>query len=332
MNGKKKVVLVANIRRSRQDDREAEYDEPETIEALKKAIAGGGFAVAVVEAQGDFLASIQAEKPDIVFNIAEGMHGRSREGQIPSMLDYLGIPFVGSDGVTLGIALDKTLTKRLAETVGVRTPDFRLVGREDGIPEGLSYPLIVKPNAEGSSKGISDHSVCRNEEELKVLLREDRKDYEGDLLLESYIDGREFTVGLLGNGKDLRVFEPMEILYRKLRGRDKVYSYEMKRHFRDYVSYQCPPSLTESQLSDFRTSAKKVYEVLGCRDFARIDFRMNEKGEAYFIEANPLPGLAPGYSDYPMLAKFNGIDYDPLVLAVLSSALKRYEVASDEKQ
>lgn len=324
MDRKLKVVLVCNIKRNRSDDMEAEFDEPETIEALTKAILKNGFEVSIVEAKGDFLSSIKEAGPDIVFNISEGLHGRSREGQIPSMLEYLQIPFVGSDAVTLGIALDKTLTKRLVQTVGVKTPSFWLIGKEDSLPNDLTYPLIVKPNAEGSSKGISDRSVCKNKEELSALLNENRSTYEGDFLLESYIDGREFTVGLLGNGDEIKVFEPMEIIYRKLRGAYKVYSYEVKRNFQDYISYQCPPSLTEKQLVDLKDSALKAFKVLGCRDFARIDFRMDDKGEVNFIEANPLPGLAPNYSDYPMLAKFNGLDYDTIVLSVLSQALKRY--------
>ncbi|MCI2068404.1 MAG: ATP-grasp domain-containing protein [Bacilli bacterium] len=327
MDKKLKVALVCNIKRNRQDDTEAEFDEMETIEALKKAISKGGFEVLVIEAQGDFLASIQKANPDIVFNISEGLHGRSREGQIPSMLEYLKIPFVGSDAVTLGVALDKTLTKRLVQTVGVKTPAFWLVSKDDKLPEDLTYPLIVKPNAEGSSKGISDRSVCKNKEELAALLNEDRKTYEGDFLLESYIDGREFTIGLIGNGNEVKVFEPMEIIYRKLRGEYKVYSYEVKRNFQDYISYQCPPKLTKEEINELKTAALKAYRVLGCLDFARIDFRMDEKGQAYFIEANPLPGLAPGYSDYPMLAGFNGVDYDTIVLSVLKQALKRYGMA-----
>jgi D-alanine-D-alanine ligase len=327
MASKLKIALVCNIKRNRGDDREAEFDEPETIEALKKAISSGGFEVCVLEAEGDFLAAVQAAKPDLVFNISEGLYGRSREGQIPAMLEYLQIPFVGSDAVTLGLALDKALTKRLVQTAGVLTPAFWLLGREDPLPMGLTYPLIVKPDAEGSSKGISDHAVCQNQEELTSLLKEDRKKYAGDFLLEAYIDGREFTVGILGNGADVRAFEPMEIIYRQLRGAYKVYSYEVKRNFRAYISYQCPPSLSEKQLRGLKAAALKAYQVLGCRDLARIDFRMDEKGQAYFIEANPLPGLAPDYSDYPMLAQFNGLSYSALILAVLQAALKRCGMA-----
>jgi D-alanine-D-alanine ligase len=327
MDRKLKVALVCNIKRDRSNDNEAEFDEPETIQAIHNAICKGGFESEVVEATGDFLSSIKKASPDIVFNISEGLHGRSREGQIPSMLEYLQIPFVGSDGVTLGIALDKTMTKRLVETAEVKTPSFWLLGKDDDLPQNLVYPLIVKPNAEGSSKGISDRSVCKNETELKALLAEDREKYEGDFLLESYIDGREFTIGLLGNGEEIRVFEPMEIIYKKLRGEYKVYSYEVKRNFKDYISYQCPPEINKEQSEKLKGSALKAYKVLGCRDFARIDFRMDEKGEVYFIEANPLPGLAPNYSDYPMLAKFNGLDYDTLVLKILQAALRRYRMA-----
>lgn len=326
MEAKKlKVVISCNIKRETQDDAEAEFDEPGTIEAIKAAIEKGGYEAVVLEADADFSRKIQELKPDIVFNIAEGLYGRSREAQIPAILEYLGIPFVGSDAVALGVALDKDLTKRLAKSAGVSIPSSFICNQGDqSFPFMIRYPVIVKPNAEGSSKGISDQSVCQNEAELLSLLYSDEQTYHGDFLVESYIEGREFTVGILGNGKNARAFEPMELIFKKLRGQYNVYSYEVKRNFQEYVSYRCPPDLERSVIEEIKDKALKVFQVLGCRDFARMDFRLGKDKRVYFIEANPLPGLAPHYSDYPMLTSFNGISYEDTVLAVLKEALFRY--------
>jgi len=192
-------------------------------------------------------------------------------------------------------------------------------------PDDLEYPVLVKPNAEGSSKGIPDACVAANSEELQELIARSMRRYEGDLLVEQYIEGREFTVGILGNEPELLVLEPMEIIFRKQKGSYKVYSFEVKRNFRDYIAYRCPPELSDDTKVQMVNHARTVYEAIGCRDFARIDFRLSQDDRVYFIEVNPLPGLAPGYSDFPMIAEFNGISYDQLICEMLSCALKRYE-------
>lgn len=321
---KLRVGVACNIKTDRSSDSQAEFDEPETVEAICGAIRDGGFEAFVMDAGRDFPSGVRSGRPDIVFNIAEGSTGRSREAQIPAILDYYGVPYVGSDAAALAVALDKELTKRLAGSIGVGTPPFFLIrnGMEARAPEGVRFPILVKPNAEGSSKGVSDVSVAADQGELAAIAARDGALY-GDLLAESYIDGREFTVGILGNGAAAAAFEPMEIEYRALRGKYKVYSYEVKKNYRDYIGYECPAKLPAELNERMKEEALGIFRLLGCRDFARMDFRLSEDGELYFIEANPLPGLAPGYSDYPMLAGFNGVGYGELVRAVLGAALSR---------
>jgi D-alanine-D-alanine ligase len=319
-----RVGIACNLKTDHSSDQEAEFDEPETVSAIAQALREGGYEPVVLEATERFPQKLEAERPDIVFNIAEGRAGRDREAQIPAILEYYGVPFTGSDAATLSIALDKSLTKELAAARGVPTPASFLLRKGDAaLPENVRFPILVKPNAEGSSKGISDVSVAADRGELQELTRRELELYGEDLLAEEYIDGREFTVGILGNGPGIRVFTPMEILYRRLRGRYKVYSFEVKRNYRDYIAYQCPPQLPPELCARMMDEARTVYQALGCLDFARIDFRLAPDGTAYFIEANPLPGLAPGYSDYPMLAGFNGVSYGELVRAVLRCALER---------
>jgi D-alanine-D-alanine ligase len=320
-----RVALACNLKTERATDSQAEFDEPETIEAILRALRSGGCEPFVLDASDDFPRRLRQTAPDIVFNIAEGVSGRGREAQIPAILDYYGVPYTGSDAAALSVALDKALTKRIAAGAGIATPEFRLIEPGSADFGGMVFPVLLKPNAEGSSKGISDVCVAESPARLKELAAAAQPG-EGGLIAERYIDGREFTVGLLGNGGQLRVFEPMEIIYRKLRGGYRVYSYEVKRSYRDYISYKCPPELPDEALRRLKDDAAAIYRLLGCRDFARVDFRMSAEGKIYFIEINPLPGLAPGYSDYPMLAEFCGTDYDSLVCGVLGSALRRCAV------
>ena len=228
---------------------------------------------------------------------------RQRRSQVPALLNLLKIPFTGSDETTLCISLDKALTKRLLNTYKIKTPKYSVVtGVNTAACRGLEFPLIVKPNAEGSSKGISDIAVAENKEQLQNVLRINLAAYGGSMLVEEYIDGREFTVGLVGNGSELKVFPPMEIAYRKKERSAQIYSFNVKKNYKEYIDYFCPAPIDKEIEAKIMNTAKRIFEILECRDFARIDFRMSSGGEIYFIEINPLPGLAPGYSDYPMLA------------------------------
>lgn len=323
-----RIGIIFNLKKGAAgpvEDMEAEYDNIDTVYAIQAALERAGLTALLFEAGPALADQLRDVKPDMAFNIAEGFSGRGREAQIPALLNILGIPFTGSDETTLCIALDKALTKRLVSSFHVRTPHYALLTPGQPIhAAGLTFPVIVKPNAEGSSKGISDISVVNSPAELKAVVGRSFELYHEDMLAEEYIHGREFTVGLLGNGKETKVFHPMEIIYRRpTQGDYAVYSYGVKKDYQNCVDYQCPADLTPQQEADMVKAARKVYDLLGCRDFGRADFRMSPDGRIWFIEINPLPGLAPGYSDYPMLAGFCGTDYDELVLSVLKAGAQR---------
>ncbi|MFA6948901.1 MAG: ATP-grasp domain-containing protein, partial [Eubacteriales bacterium] len=307
-------------------DSEAEFDSIDTVNAIAAALEKHGCKTMLLEADASLAEKLKnGAKPDIIFNIAEGRGGRGREAQIPELLDMLGIPYAGSDGTALAVSLDKDMTKRLLSTWNVKTPKSAVVGRA-GLKgtEKLKFPVIVKPNAEGSGKGITDVSVAADSAALGTLIDKNIALYGEDMLAEEYISGREFTVGLIGNGDSLRVFEPMEIIYnKKTDGNYCVYSYNVKQNYKAYVEYRCPADIDKKTSDKLKKSARAAFCGLGCSDFARADFRLSDNGEVYFIEINPLPGLAPGYSDYPMLADFNGVTYDELIYGVLCAALKR---------
>lgn len=325
-----KVGIVYNLKErkeQRRDDEDAEYDSIDTVFAIRGALEKHGCEVTLLEADANLPDKLRDSDIDIAFNIAEGIRGRGREAEIPALLNLYGIPYTGSDETTLCIALDKALTKRLLRSYHIKTPNYSLITCGSSVAAGLSgvrYPSIVKPNAEGSSKGIRGKCVVRGPEELKNLLAGNLEAYREDMLVEEYIDGREFTVGVLGNGASTRVFEPMEIAFKHPTQEDfSVYSFDVKREYKKHIEYRCPSDISGKIRKALINTTKKVYDILGCKDFTRMDYRVSNDGEVYFIEVNPLPGLAPGYSDYPMLADFCGMGYDELIASVLDSAAAR---------
>lgn len=311
--------------KSQTADTEAEYDSIDTVNAIKASLQKLGNRVFLFEVGKSLFENLEDTPIDVAFNISEGISGRGREAQIPALLDMLGIPYVGSDPTTLCVALDKALTKRVLSAYGVRSPRSAIITKENlGRPTGLTFPVIVKPNSEGSSKGISDVSIVKNERELSALAEKNIVSYGSDMLAEEYLSGREFTVGIVGNGADTEVFPPMEIIYRKPTQENfTVYSYSVKQNYKQFIDYKCPPDLPAEKIREITDTALKIYASLQCRDFARVDFRMDGKNNLYFLEINPLPGLAPGYSDFPMLAEFSGISYDELIKTVFGAAVKR---------
>ena len=312
-------------------DAEAEFDDADTILALRAALEAAGHTVEDFEAEEDLPLRLLRQRPDIVFNIAEGSAGRGRESHVPALLSFLGIPFTGSDETAMCIAMDKALTKRLVASCAVPTPGFRVV-KDVADLSNLSFtqPVIVKPNTEGSSKGITHLSIAMDEVGLREIVAEKVSVYRQEMIVETYVPGREFTVGLLGNGDGLRIFPPMEILF--LDQTRPVYSYDVKREFRKYVRYECPADLDARLTDEIRSAAETVYRVLGCKDLARVDFRLSPEGRLYFIEINPLPGLAPDYSDLPILASRCGMDYPSLIRTILDSALTRYGLTTQGGQ
>ena len=319
-----RVGLAFNMKRidsQAGDDREAEYDAPETIQAITQAIESHGHVVVPLEATQEFPRALMASNADVVFNIAEGMSGRSREAQVPSLCELRGIPYTGSDSATLSICLDKALAKRLL--VDVDTPAFQLLttGREK--LRAFRYPVIVKPNQEGTSKGITKKCVCDDEAGLREIARELIERYGQPALVEEYVVGRELTVGLLGERRP-RVLPPMEVVFLKQSERP-VYDYECKQHWPEHVRYECPANLTKDELRIVERACRTTFMTLGCRDVARIDLRLAPDGRVYILEVNPLPGLTPDYSDLCLIANGAKIAYRTLIGEILSGAIKRWQ-------
>jgi D-alanine-D-alanine ligase len=306
------------------DDTEAEYDAPETIDSIREALESYGHVVVPLEATAELPRQLMDAPVDLVFNIAEGVAGRNREAAVPALCELMGIPYTGSDAATLSIALDKALSKRVLRQHGIATPEFQVMetGRERLSPK-MKFPLIVKPNQEGSSKGVSAHaSVVDDEEALRSVVRELLDKYRQPALIEYYISGREFTVGLLGD-KRPRVLPPMEIVFRDKANPRPVYDYQIKQEWEKHVYYQCPAKLTPAELKSMERVARETFVALDCRDVARVDLRMDDTGELYVLEVNPLPGLTPGYSDLCLIASAANIDYRSLIGEILAGGLKR---------
>ncbi len=313
-------------------DDEAEYDAPATLQAIREAIASAGHEVIDLEATADLPNVLAATPVDLVFNLAEGIKGRNRESQVPALLELLDIPYSGSDPATLSIALDKALAKRIVRQHGILTPNFFLMttGKEK-IPKEMRFPLIVKPVAEGSSKGVHPTSVVRNETELRESAREMVAKYDQPALVEEYIKGREFTVGLLGERRP-KVLPAMEVVFVDPSDEHPVYSFEFKQDWTKKIRYDVPAKLEPQLLRSLERAARECFMALGCRDVARVDFRMDDAGKVYFLECNPLPGLTPDWSDLVLISKAAGIEYNALINEILSGAIRRYKERERERK
>jgi D-alanine-D-alanine ligase len=327
------VALVYNLKRKAPTDpefeHEAEFDSQRTIDAITEAIRKLGVPVIGIEATKNLAEHLQDAKIDVVFNIAEGSNKRAREAQVPAICDLLGIEHTGSDATCLALTLDKALTKRLVANDGIRTPAFRLYQGGKVVENGLRYPVIVKPNHEGTSKGISAASVVRNHAELTAAVQEQWQRYREPILCEEYIEGREFTVGVLGTSS-LKLLGPMEIAFTPSAGPHPVYGFEAKHvdpTHNSLFELKCPVSLGKEQDRRIASFARKAFRSVGCRDVARMDFRMDAQGTLYFIEINPLPGLSPGFSDLVVAAERSGVTYDALIKRILMPAIQRWRTA-----
>lgn len=317
-----RVGLTFNMRRDAGED-EAEFDSPKTIQAIAAALESYGHTVVPFEADVDLPMSLSAAAVDVVFNVAEGRRGRGREAQVPALCEMLGIPYTGSDPTTLAICLDKGLAKQILQAAGVETPDWQIMetGREKLRP--LRYPVIVKPNAEGTSKGITSASVVNDEAGARAAARLLIERYGQPAILEEYIVGRELTVGLLGERRP-RVLPIMEVVFVNP-GKHPVYGFEEKQADTTKVRFDCPANLTPAEQRKVEKVARDTFAALDCRDVARVDLRMAEDGRIFVLEINPLPGLAPDFSDLCVIARHAGMDHQALIGEILAGALKRRE-------
>jgi D-alanine-D-alanine ligase len=313
-------------------DDEAEYDAPSTLQAIREAIASAGHEVVDLEATADLPNVLAATPVDLVFNLAEGIKGRNRESQVPALLELLDIPYSGSDPATLSIALDKALAKRIVRQHGILTPNFFLMSTgKERVPKEMRFPLIVKPVAEGSSKGVHPTSVVDNEQELRESAREMVAKYDQPALVEEYIKGREFTVGLLGERRP-KVLPVMEVVFVDPSDEHPVYSFEFKQDWSKKIRYDVPAKVDGPGLKALEKAARDCFMALGCRDVARVDFRMDKDNKVYFLECNPLPGLTPDWSDLVLISKAAGIEYKELINEILSGAIRRYKERERERK
>jgi D-alanine-D-alanine ligase len=309
------------------DDWLEEYDSEGTIQALQDTIEALGHDAIPLGGGRTFLERMRKTQVDLVFNLAEGSKGRNREAHIPAILEMLEIPYTHSDPLTLAVTLDKEMAKRIVLSEGIPTPAFKLI-RNQGDTEDIRFPfpLFVKPAYEGSSKGIRSNSRVEGKKELEREIHRLLKDYGTPILVETFLSGREFTVGVLGNGSPY-VLGIMEVAPSEGSVEDFIYSINVKREYDQRVRFTCPPDLPRGILRRIEEVALGSYKVLGCRDVARIDIRLGEDGTPCFLEANPLPGLAPGYSDLVILADFMGWSYEHLIGAILCHAFERYGIS-----
>jgi D-alanine-D-alanine ligase len=308
------------------DDTFEEYDSPQTVALIAGSLEAAGHDVTMLGGGRDFLGKVLSDKVDLVFNIAEGRGThRSREAQVPSVLEMLDIPYSGSDPQCLAICLDKPLAKKLVASAMVKTPNWCIVS--NGLElhqidnDDFSFPAIVKPAYEGSSKGIGLTSVVEDSRQASEMAKTLLEKYHQPAMVEELITGDEVTVGVIGNSPP-RVLGIMRVLPRRRNG-FFLYTLEVKRNYLEMVNYECPAALDERVLQRIENASLRAFRALGCRDFARVDFRISPAGVPYFLEINPLPGLG-NHSDLVIMAQKLGWSHRQLVGAVLSAATERY--------
>jgi len=306
-------------------DANAEFDHPSTIDVIASAIESCGFPVKKIGNVSNLLEQIDNLGVDIVFNISEGVSGRNRESQVPIVLEMKGIPFVGADALTLGVTLDKIMAKKIFMSEGISTPKFFEIKTPEALldMDHLKFPLIVKPRFEGSSKGLSEDSRVENMEGLKKQAEYVIGTYRQPALVEEFICGQEFTVAIVGNDPP----EVMPVVQIKIDGRFKLNEkfYTFARITSDRLEYICPAHISVDLKKKLSDLALKTYNAVECRDFGRVDFRVDNKGHIYVLEINPLPSLSTE-DVFMLVAKEIGITYEQMIGKILDSALKRYNL------
>jgi D-alanine-D-alanine ligase len=323
-----------------------DLDSEETINALSAAIASTGHQVTFLEGNAGLYDRLREVKPDICFNICEGHFGDSREAQIPALLEMLRIPYTGSRVLTLALALDKPMTKRVLAYHQLPTPAFQTFERiNEPLDPDMTFPVFVKPSREGTGMGVSGESIVHNESQLRIQLRRLFERYDQPVLVERFIDGREVTVGVVGNltapvawrlpedqeapriSRGLHFFPPLEVDMGRYPVEEAgIYTNRIKVELAHNFHYLCPAPLSSQQVEELNWLTAAVFRVTGCLDVARVDFRLdaNDDFKPYILEVNPLPGLNPGYSDLCIEATADGWSYEQLVNRILDEAIERY--------
>ena len=346
-----KVALLANLKKNAPhwdgmtDDQWDDLDSEKTIQALLDAIRAGGHTCEFLEGDITIIDTVRKFKPDICFNICEGHFGDAREAQVPAILEKLRIPYTGSKVLCLALGLDKPMTKRVLSYHELPTPEFQTFERlNEPLDDKMKFPLFVKPSREGTGMGVTAKSIVKDEAELREQVRGIIERYEQPALVETFIEGREVTVGMVGNlvgpvarrlphnenlprnQAGLRFFPPMEVDLSPFLETDAVYGNRLKVALADQLNYLCPAPIDDDMVDELNWLAAAVFRVTGAQDVARVDFRLNvhEDWKPYILEINPLPGLSPGISDIVIEAAAEGVDHTELVNLILETALRRY--------
>ena len=304
------------------EEEAAEYDKRDTIESLESTLNELGYSTYPIGNYEQLMRRLlNGDRWDMVFNIAEGFKGLGRESLVPALLDSYAIPYTFSDPMVLALTLHKAMAKSFVRAMGIPTPDFFVYDENHRDFNGhITFPLFIKPVAEGTSKGITAASRIYNKEDLVAACNALFLKFRQPVLIEQYLTGREFTVGILGTADKSRILGVLEVFYRP-GAEDGVYSFMNKERWQDLVEYRLVDDETALRASKF---ALDIWKRLGCRDAGRVDFRLDDKGIPNFLEINPLAGLNPTHSDLCIIASHRGISYRQLIGEIMRSALERY--------
>jgi D-alanine-D-alanine ligase len=316
------------------DDRYAEWEDEETISGVEAALACAGEVIRL-EATDELPFRLREARPDIVFNIAEGLYGPNRESHVPAICEFWSMPYTGSDPLTLALCLDKGRTKEILAHHGIPTAPFTVVGGPEELDGFAAWPAIVKPLHEGSSMGITRNSFCRSRAEVRRAIEGVVARYRQPALVEGYLGGREFTCAILGNGDQARTLPIIEINFAGLPvDALPIYSYEAKwiwdKPDEPLDIFRCPAEVDASLAAAIERTSLDAYRVLRCRDWARIDLRCDARGVPHVLEVNPLPGIHPDpamHSCLPKAARAAGLDYPDMILSVLRAGAARHGLA-----
>jgi D-alanine-D-alanine ligase len=305
------------------EEETAEFDQQGTIDALAGAIESIGHTVDRIGSARSLIGRLaKGDRWELVFNIAEGLNGYGREAQVPAILDVYGITYTFADPLAASVCLQKGWSKTIVRAAGVPTADFAVIETPADIDRvSLVYPMLAKPIAEGTGKGVTPKSVVRSKADLSQVAVELLDRYRQPVLVETFLPGREFTVGIVGTGSAARAIGSIEIVLRSDAEPD-VYSYTNKEECEKLVDYvhvtRADPLVAEAE-----RIALDAWIALDCRDGGRVDIRCDARGKPMFLEVNPLAGLHPTHSDLPMIATAIGMPYAELIRAIVDSAAKR---------
>ncbi len=330
-----KIGLTYDLRQAYLDmgfgeEETAEFDRPDTIEAIESALQQLGYETDRIGHLWELVRRLnQGDRWDMVFNIAEGLYGMGREAAIPALLDAYRIPYAFSDPLVLALSLQKSMTKRVLRDLGIATPDFVEITSTDQLAAvKLPYPLFAKPVGEGTGKGINPASKINDADELETVCHDLLATFKQPVLVETFLPGREFTVGIVGTGESARSVGVMEVIL-NASAEQHAYTYVNKEECEERVTYK---PVCDADAKHAKAAALASWRGLGCRDAGRVDIRLDADGVANVMELNPLAGLHPEHSDLPIICTFYGIPYLELMQSIMDSAMERLEPVAQAQQ